>query len=87
MLVLSAAHSAVFLRTFVPREKFEPLMTRTISFLRRLRKTSVTARIDCFILEKLEKVLFGVPPDAKHIYANEGVEQPSSASTSFGHNT
>jgi hypothetical protein len=86
MLVLSAAHYNNWLKTFVPSERFNELLERTIKFLRRLGPISPTCWIDCSILEKISHLIFGVPADAKHIYANEGVEPPS-ASASFGPNS
>ena len=87
MLVLSATYYNQWLRTLVPTERFEYLLKRTISFLRPLAFNSPTCAIDCQILERIDGLIFGIPPDEKHVYRNEGIEQPASATTSFGPNT
>ena len=86
MLVLSATFYNKWLRGAVHHERFQGLLERTIGFLRRLRDISPTCKVDCYILENISQLLFRVPPDAKHIYHNEGVE-PTSASSSFGPST
>jgi hypothetical protein len=86
MLVLSSAFYNNVLRTFVPEERFQELLTRTIGFLRKLINISPTCKHDCVILESISKLMFNVPDDEKHVYANEGVE-PMSAATSFDHGT
>ena len=89
MLVLAATYNNQSLRYLVPRHRFEALMNRTIKFLRQLSTISPTCAADCGILEKFHICLFGVPPDEKHVYQNEGVEpngmptEPSSATSSF----
>jgi hypothetical protein len=89
MLVLSATHYNKWLRALVPEERFHGLLERTIKFLRRHAAISPTCTHDCSILEKITSLLFGVSPDAKHIYHNEGIvervaAEPHSANSSFG---
>ncbi|KAK3709023.1 hypothetical protein LTR37_011187 [Vermiconidia calcicola] len=86
MLVLSATHYNKWLKTLVPTGRFQELLERTITFLRRLGPISPTCSHDCSILERIHRLIFGLSPDAKHLYRNEGVEPPS-ASTSFSHGT
>lgn len=86
MLVLSATYYNNYLNKLVPPERFQMLLERTISFLRRLGAISPTCSIDCGILEKIHRQLFGIPQDAKHFYRNEGVE-PLSATVSFSAST
>jgi hypothetical protein len=75
MLVLSATHESDYLCKLVPREKFQKLMARTIKFLRRLAPISETCRLDCGILEKFNKTIFGIEDyDMQEVYRNEGVE-------------
>jgi hypothetical protein len=85
MLVLSAAYYNTWLKTFVDAELFKGRLTRTIGFLRRLAPISPTCKIDCYILESIEKCLFG-PGEQKHIYHNEvePTSGPHSISGSFG---
>lgn len=84
MLVLAASYHNVYLKEFVPKERFQQLIERTIVFLRRLAPISPTCYHDCGILERISRLLFATPTaDAKMIYRNEGYEPPS-ASTSFG---
>lgn len=92
MLVLSATHYNKWLKTLVPESRFHGLLERTIKFLRRHSQISPTCAHDCQILEKITTLLFGVSPDAKHVYKNEGIEsiqrgpagEPMSATSSFG---
>lgn len=86
MLVLSATYYNNYLKKLVPPERFQRLLERTISFLRRLAPISPTCNIDCGILEKIHRQLFDIPQDVKHFYRNEGVE-PMSASHSFSAST
>ena len=84
MLVLSATYYNKWLKTLVARDRFHGLLERTIRFLRRLSPISPTCAHDCSILEKITTLLFGVSPDQKHLYRNEGIEtQPASATSSF----
>lgn len=84
MLVLAASFHNRYLKTLVPRDRFQALIERTINFLRRLAPISPTCYHDCGILERISRLLFAAPTaDAKMIYRNEGYE-PHSASTSFG---
>jgi hypothetical protein len=91
MLVLSAAHESDYLRQLVPREKFQALMVRTIKFLRRLAPISETCRLDCGILEKFNKTIFGIEGrDMQDVYRNEGVESEEfqkTESTGSGRNS
>ncbi|KAK5119423.1 hypothetical protein LTR85_007523 [Meristemomyces frigidus] len=86
MLVLSATFYNRYLNKLVPPERFQGLLERTISFLRRLAPISPTCNIDCSILEKIHRQLFGLPQDVKHFYRNEGIE-PVSATNSFSAST
>ena len=81
MLVLSAAFHNKYLNRLIPTDRFHRLLERTIQFLRRLSPISPTCHNDCAILEKINRLLFGVPSDAKHVYRNE--VEPTSASNSF----
>lgn len=92
MLVLSATHYNKWLKALVPEARFHSLLERTIRFLRRHAAISPTCAHDCSILEKITSLLFGVSPDAKHIYQNEGVVErvpveSHSATSSFGPGT
>ncbi|KAK3643851.1 hypothetical protein LTR56_009946 [Elasticomyces elasticus] len=51
--------------------RFKSQLARTIRFLRRLSPISPTCGVDCSILEDIQKSLFGVPADQKHVYLNE----------------
>ena len=88
MLVLSAAYNRLSLNKLVPMERFQGLLRRTIGFLRRLGPISPTCAIDCQILEKIHRTLFGVPDDAKQdqTYLNEGI-MSLSTTNSFGAST
>lgn len=86
MLVLSAAYESPLLGTWVPQERFQQLMQRTITFLRRLAPISPTSAADCGILEKFNKILFPTASEEPHVYKNEGVEAMS-ATASFGTGT
>lgn len=81
MLVLAATYYTPWLRDLVPARDFETKLDRTIAFLRRLAPISPTCNIDCGILEKIHRLLFGIPADAKLAYENE--IEPGSASHSF----
>lgn len=88
MLVLSAAYYTPWLKAFVDTDRFEKLLSRTVTFLRRLARISPTCAIDCQILEKVSLCIFGAG-DQKHVYHNE-LEPPSgpnSTTNSFGHST
>ena len=88
MLVLSATFYNKWLKTLVAENRFHGLLERTIKFLRRHSQISPTCAHDCSILEKITSLLFGVAPDLKHLYQNEGIEHhPTSAASSFGPNT
>ena len=84
MLVLSATYHNKYLKVLIDQERFQKLLTRTIGFLRRLGPISPTCAIDCAILEKINKALFGVAQQYKNpneIYSKE--TDPASASNSF----
>jgi hypothetical protein len=68
MLVLSATWRTHYLRKLIDPERFQPLLTRTIGFLRKLSAISPTCQLDCSILEKIQRVLFGIPADEKPMY-------------------
>ena len=61
MLVLAATFNSTHMKGLVPEDHFRRLLERTITFLRRLGPISPTCRIDCSILEKIQRVLFEVP--------------------------
>lgn len=88
MLVLSAAFYTPWLKAFVDTERFEQLLSRTITFLRRWARISPTCAIDCQILEKVSLCLFGAG-DQKDVYHNEvePLSGPQSTTNSFGHST
>ena len=71
MLVLSATWRTHYLRKLIDQEGFETLRGRTISFLRKLSPISPTCQLDCSILEKIQRVLFGIPPEEKPMYHGE----------------
>ena len=71
MLVLSATWHTPYLRKLVNQERFQRLLARTIGFLRRLSAISPTCQLDCSILEKIQRVLFGIPPEDKPMYHGE----------------
>lgn len=71
MLVLSATWQTGFLRELIDQERFQTLLARTIGFLRKLSAISPTCQLDCSILEKIQRVLFGIPPDEKPMYHGE----------------
>jgi hypothetical protein len=71
MLVLSATWRTHYLRKLIDQERFEFLLGRTISFLRKLSPISPTCQLDCSILEKIQRVLFGIPPEEKPMYHGE----------------
>jgi hypothetical protein len=62
MLVLSATWRTAYLRKLIDQERFQTLLDRTICFLRKLSAISPTCQLDCSILEKVQRVLFGTPP-------------------------
>jgi len=74
MLVMSATYWNRYLKKLVPADRFQVLLQRTITFLRRLGPISPTCTVDCSILEKLQRQLFGIPPHARDVYRNEGIE-------------
>jgi hypothetical protein len=69
MLVLSATWHTPYMRTLIDQERFEFLLGRTIIFLRKLSPISPTCKLDCSILEKIQRVLFGTPPAEKPVYS------------------
>jgi hypothetical protein len=69
MLVLSATWRTHYMREYIDQERFETLLGRTISFLRKLSPISPTCKLDCSILEKIQRVLFGTPPAEKPVYS------------------
>jgi hypothetical protein len=69
MLVLSATWRTHYLRKLIDQERFETLLGRTISFLRKLSPISPTCQLDCSILEKIQRVLFGTPPAEKPVHS------------------
>jgi len=71
MLVLSATWKTHYLRKLIDQERFQVLLGRTIGFLRKLSAISPTCQLDCSILEKIQRVLFGIPPDEKPMYHGE----------------
>ena len=86
MLVLAAAFNTPYLRTLVDKERFQRLLGRTITFLRKLSPISPTCYNDCGILEGISRLLFPTTTaDAKGLYRNE--LEPRSATASFGHST
>ena len=78
MLVLAATFNTKTLKQLVPEDRFQRLLERTISFLRRLSPISPTCHNDCLILEKINRHLFGAPSE---VYHNE--REPQSAANSF----
>ncbi len=71
MLVLSATWRTEYLRKLIDPDRFQRLLSRTIGFLRRLAPISPTCQLDCSILEKIQRVLFGIPPEEKPMYHGE----------------
>lgn len=71
MLVLSATWRTPYLRKLINQDRFQYLLGRTIGFLRKLSPISPTCQLDCSILEKIQRVLFGIPPDEKPMYHGE----------------
>ncbi|KAM0714710.1 hypothetical protein Q7P37_009759 [Cladosporium fusiforme] len=71
MLVLSVTWRTEYMRKLIDPERFQRLLKRTIRFLRRLSPISPTCQLDCSILEKIQRVLFGIPPDIKPTYDSE----------------
>lgn len=71
MLVLSATWRTEYLRMLIDQERFQNLLNRTIRFLRKLAPISPTCQLDCSILEKIQRVLFGIPADEKPMYHGE----------------
>ena len=69
MLVLSAAWHTPHLRTLIDQERFKFLLGPTIIFLRKLSPISPTCQLDCSILEKIQRVLFGTPPAEKPVHS------------------
>ena len=61
MLVLSATWRTHYLRKLIDQGRFQVLLGRTIGFLRKLSAISPTCQLDCSILEKIKRVLFGIP--------------------------
>jgi hypothetical protein len=62
MLVLSTTWRTHYLRNLIDQERFQTLLSRTIDFLRKLSAISPTCQADCLILERIQRVLFRVPP-------------------------
>ncbi|KAK0850701.1 hypothetical protein LTR91_012315 [Friedmanniomyces endolithicus] len=86
MLVLSATYYSSYLNFLVSdqKDRFQRLLSRTIKFLKRLSAISPTCAVDYAILENIQKALFHVPPEERHIYRNEGItEGMTSADGSF----
>jgi hypothetical protein len=79
MLVLSATWRKHYLCKLIDQERFQTLLSRTIGFLRKLSAISPTCQIDCSILERIQRVLFGIPPDEKPIYHGEKVSSSFSS--------
>lgn len=71
MLVLSATWRTHYLRKLIDQDRFQILLSRTIGFLRKLSAISPTCQLDCSILEKIQRVLFGIPADEKPMYHGE----------------
>lgn len=71
MLVLSATWRTEYLRKLIDQDRFQRLLGRTIGFLRKLSPISPTCQLDCSILEKIQRVLFGIPADEKPMYHGE----------------
>jgi hypothetical protein len=69
MLVLSATWRTHYMRKYVDQERFETLLGRTINFLRKLSPISPTCKLDCSILEEIQRVLFGTPPAEKPVHS------------------
>jgi len=61
MLVLSATWRSHYLRKLIDEDRFRSLLKRTIDFLRKLSAISPTCQLDCSILERIQRVLFGNP--------------------------
>jgi hypothetical protein len=81
MLVLSATWRTHYLRRLIDQERFQTLLSRTIGFLRKLSAISPTCQLDCSVLEKIQRILFGIPPDEKPIQHGEKVSSSSSSAT------
>lgn len=71
MLVLSATWRNDHMRKLIDSERFKRLLRRTIRFLCKLAPISPTCKLDCSILEKIERILFGIPSDERPIYDDE----------------
>jgi hypothetical protein len=67
MLVLSAVWRTHYLRKLIDQDRFQVLLHRTIGFLRKLSAISPTCQLDCSILEKIQRVLFGTPDSGTEI--------------------
>jgi len=65
MLVLAAVWRTHFMRKLIDRDRFQPLLERTIGFLYKHSAISPTCERDCQILEKIRAVLFGSAPNQK----------------------
>lgn len=59
MLVLSVSWRTKYLRRLIDPHRFQYLLGRTIRFLRKLSAISPTCERDCYLLEKIQPVLFG----------------------------
>lgn len=57
MLVLSVTWHTGYLRGLIELRRFQYLMARTIKFLRNLSGISPTCERDCYLLEKIQRVL------------------------------
>lgn len=73
MLVLAAVWRNKYMRQLVDKTPglFQSRLSRTIGFLRKLSSISPTCKLDCSILEKIQRVLFGIPADEKPMYHGE----------------
>jgi hypothetical protein len=81
MLVLSATWHIPYMRELIDQERFQYLLGRTIGFLRKLSAISPTCQLDCSILEKIQRVLFGIPPTEKPMYRASGSVDPLNSAT------
>jgi hypothetical protein len=81
MLVLSTTWRNPYLRKLIDPKRFEFLLERTICFLRKLSAISPTCELDCSILEKIQRVLFGIPPAEMPMYRANGSVAPSNSAT------
>ncbi|KAK5162821.1 uncharacterized protein LTR77_011147 [Saxophila tyrrhenica] len=59
MLVVSAAYRNKWLNSFIEPEQLKKLLRRTIVFCRKIAKISLTSKVDCMILERIDHMIFG----------------------------